>query len=185
MDTSTMDDLADDASQVVELLDRIDKRCDASEPVLQCRSAAARLLLKLIADHDQGQGVVFDDAPRGRWAHKPTGKVFNAATFQELDRHKLVDTGNGFADPVKMKWAGAKVLGLMPWTTLVCVSTESAAAVVAEIGDAGSESNTVDHDDTRVIIYYTDKRYPLDLASWAVENGHATDAHAGAVIADL
>lgn len=40
-------------------------------------------------------------------------------------------------------------------------------------------------DGSRVILIYIDKRYPLDVAEWAFENGHADDPSAAAVIAGL
>lgn len=70
-------------------------------------------------------------------------------------------------------------------TVLKCISPESAAAVAAEIGDAGGPNNTVAVDNHQVSITYVDKRYPLDLADWAATNGHATDGDAARVIAGL
>jgi hypothetical protein len=67
----------------------------------------------------------------------------------------------------------------------MCVSPDSAAAVIAEVGDAGGPSNTVTQDRSSVIITYVDERYPLDLADWAGTNGHATDENAAHVIASL
>ncbi|SFK74260.1 hypothetical protein [Streptomyces pini] len=72
-------------------------------------------------------------------------------------------------------------------TRLACLSPESAAAVVDE-HDAyfgAGPSNTVRQDGNEVVIDYFDKRWPLDVAEWAAEQGHATDSAAAAVIAAL
>ncbi|MEW2351477.1 hypothetical protein AB0904_27890 [Streptomyces sp. NPDC006684] len=75
----------------------------------------------------------------------------------------------------------------MSTVRLTCHTTASAAAVVAEYDGyfgAGS-SNTVRQDGADVVIDYFDKRWPLDIAEWASELGHASDAHAARVIAQL
>lgn len=69
--------------------------------------------------------------------------------------------------------------------TLACVSDDDAATVAAEAYRPGDLCNTARQDGRRVVITYTDKRYPLDIASWAFENGHASDAEAAGVIARL
>jgi hypothetical protein len=72
----------------------------------------------------------------------------------------------------------------MPETTLQCLSPGSARAVAEEAG--GHEP---DHcaraDGSGVVLIYIDKRYPLDVAEWAFEHGHADDPSAAAVIAGL
>ncbi|NEA42719.1 hypothetical protein [Streptomyces sp. SID11385] len=47
---------------------------------------------------------------------------------------------------------------------LTCHTTASAAAVVAD---------------------YFDKRWPLDIAEWASDQGHASDAHAARALAQI
>jgi len=75
----------------------------------------------------------------------------------------------------------------MPETRLTCLTPANAAAVVAEHADyfGAGPSNTVRQDEADVVIEYFDKRWPLDIADWAGEQGHATDSAAAAVIARL
>jgi hypothetical protein len=75
----------------------------------------------------------------------------------------------------------------MPETRLICLSETSAAAVVGEHADyfGAGPSNTVHQDGTHVVIDYFDKRWPLDIAEWAAEQGHASDSAAAVVIAGL
>lgn len=75
----------------------------------------------------------------------------------------------------------------MPETRLTCHTSADAAAVVAEHADyfGAGPSNTVRQDGNHVVIGYFDKRWPLDIAEWAAEQGHATDTDAARVIADL
>lgn len=70
---------------------------------------------------------------------------------------------------------------------LTCLTDAGAAAVVAEHADyfGAGPSNTVRQDGTDVVIGYFDKRWPLDIAEWACENGHATDSAAARVIGSL
>lgn len=70
---------------------------------------------------------------------------------------------------------------------LTCLSPEAAAAVVTEHADyfGAGPSNTVRQDGEHVVIDYFDKRWPLDIAEWAAEQGHATDINAARVIAQL
>lgn len=70
---------------------------------------------------------------------------------------------------------------------LACLNTTAADAVVAEHTDyfGAGPSNTVRRDGAEVVIDYFDKRWPLDVAEWAAEQGHATDSAAAAVIAAL
>ena len=75
----------------------------------------------------------------------------------------------------------------MSTVRLACLSTEGAAAVVAEHDDyfGAGPSNTVRQDGTAVVIDFYDKRWPLDIAEWAGEQGHASDTEAARVIAQL
>lgn len=75
----------------------------------------------------------------------------------------------------------------MPGTRLTCLDEKAAEAVVSEHADyfGAGASNTVRQDGLVVVIDYFDKRWPLDIAEWAAEQGHATDAAATAVIAQL
>lgn len=70
---------------------------------------------------------------------------------------------------------------------LTCRSTAAAAAVVEAHADyfGAGPSNTVRQQDHLVVIDYFDKRWPLDIAEWAAEMGHASDAEAAATIAQL
>ena len=70
-------------------------------------SAGALKLLKTIAEYDVGDGVVFDNAPYGRWALAASPNyVVNGSTFRTLDRHDLIDVGDGRSDPVKITKRG-------------------------------------------------------------------------------
>jgi hypothetical protein len=70
-------------------------------------------------------------------------------------------------------------------TVLTCVSPEAAAAVASEAARAGDETHTATADGHAVTLAYFDRRYPYDVASWALDNGHAEDAEAAATIASL
>lgn len=75
----------------------------------------------------------------------------------------------------------------MPQTRLTCLTPNDAEKTVAEHADyfGAGASNTVHQDGADVVIDYYDKRWPLDIAEWAAEQGHATDNAAAAVIAGL
>jgi hypothetical protein len=75
----------------------------------------------------------------------------------------------------------------MPETRLTCHSDTAAEAVIDEWADyfGAGKSNTVRRDGTQVVIEYFDKRWPLDIADWAAEQGHASDSATAAVIAGL
>ncbi|TDD31669.1 hypothetical protein E1287_25755 [Actinomadura sp. KC06] len=70
---------------------------------------------------------------------------------------------------------------------LTCLTEAAAAAVVAEHADyfGAGPSNTVRQDGATVVIDYFDKRWPLDVAEWAFEQGHAAEAEAASVIGAL
>ncbi|MGR6922606.1 hypothetical protein ACU635_50845 [[Actinomadura] parvosata] len=73
----------------------------------------------------------------------------------------------------------------MPEVRLHCISAASAAAVVREHADyfGAGPSNTVRQDGAVVVIDYFDARWPVDIAEWAFEQGHAHDHDAAQVIA--
>jgi hypothetical protein len=73
----------------------------------------------------------------------------------------------------------------MPETRLTCLTPEDAAAVVEEATRPGDTVHTVRQEGAVVVIGYFDKRWPLDVADWAGENGHASDSAAARVIAGL
>ncbi|MFD9564410.1 hypothetical protein [Streptomyces sp. NPDC059994] len=73
----------------------------------------------------------------------------------------------------------------MPETQLTCISPESAAAVVVEATRPGDTVHTVRQDGPRVVIGYQDLRWPMDVAEWAHDNGHAHDDDAARVIAGV
>lgn len=73
----------------------------------------------------------------------------------------------------------------MPEIRLTCLSPANAAAVVNEATRPGDTTHTVRQDGATVVIGYFDKRWPLDIADWAGDNGHATDSAAAALIARL
>jgi hypothetical protein len=63
---------------------------------------------------------------------------------------------------------------------LVCVTDEAAKAVVREADRPGTQ-RTVAFGRTAYLSYF-DKRYPLDVAEWAFNNGHCDDSAAGDII---
>jgi hypothetical protein len=69
--------------------------------------------------------------------------------------------------------------------TLACVTEEDARIVAREADRPGDPDHTVRQDGNRVIITYFDKRFPLDVADWAFQNGHASDAETASTIARL
>jgi hypothetical protein len=75
----------------------------------------------------------------------------------------------------------------MPTATLVCLTPGDAEEVVNEHADyfGAGPSNTVRQQDNTVVIDYFDKRWPLDVAEWAAEQGPASDSAAARVIASL
>lgn len=75
----------------------------------------------------------------------------------------------------------------MPEIRLTCHTPGDAEMVTAEHADyfGAGPSNTVRQDGHHVVIGYFDKRWPLDIAGWAAEQGHATDSAAASVIAQL
>ena len=68
---------------------------------------------------------------------------------------------------------------------LTCLSPVHAAAVAAEATRPSGSVHTVRQDGSDIVISYCDARWPLDVADWAFENGHASDDAASAVIASL
>jgi hypothetical protein len=72
----------------------------------------------------------------------------------------------------------------MPEATLQCLSATS-ARTVAEEASGHDPDHYARADGTAVVLTYFDKRYPLDVAEWAFEHGHADDPSAAAVIAGL
>ncbi|WP_127201724.1 hypothetical protein [Streptomyces sp. Z26] len=73
----------------------------------------------------------------------------------------------------------------VPEIRLTCISTDAAAAVVAEATRPGDTVHTVRQDGAQVVIGYLDPRWPLNVADWAGEHGHAHDDDAARVIAQL
>ncbi|MET7746551.1 hypothetical protein [Streptomyces sp. NPDC005385] len=69
--------------------------------------------------------------------------------------------------------------------TLLCVSAEAAAAVVAGADRPGDQNHTVTKTADKVVIAYLDRRYPLDIVLWACLRGHVTDDQAEPFINDL
>lgn len=68
---------------------------------------------------------------------------------------------------------------------LICLDEQHAAAVIEEATRPGDTVHTVRQEGHVVVIGYFDKRWPLDVADWAGENGHASDSAAARVIAQL
>ena len=72
----------------------------------------------------------------------------------------------------------------MAETRLQCLSPESAQAVATE-ADMPEQNHRARAEGSAVVLAYFDKRYPLDVAEWAFEHGHAEDSAAAAVIGGL
>ncbi|WP_157251098.1 hypothetical protein [Nonomuraea typhae] len=66
----------------------------------------ASKLLRIINDHDEGEGVEFVPAPYGRWRLAGSTYVVNTRTFRVLAARGLIDVGNGHTDPVRATQAG-------------------------------------------------------------------------------
>lgn len=73
----------------------------------------------------------------------------------------------------------------MPEARLICLDEQHAAAVIEEATRPGDTVHTVRQEGAVVVIGYHDKRWPLDVADGAGENGHATDHQAARFIAGL
>ncbi|GAA5033038.1 hypothetical protein [Streptomyces siamensis] len=73
----------------------------------------------------------------------------------------------------------------MPEARLICLDEQHAAAVTEEATRPGDDVHTVRQEGAVVVIGYFDKRWPLNVADWAGENGHASDSAAARVIAQL
>ncbi|MFC1410384.1 hypothetical protein ACEZCY_14075 [Streptacidiphilus sp. N1-12] len=63
-----------------------------------------------------------------------------------------------------------------------CLSEQGAALVVEEGTRPDDQVHTVQQDGDVVVIGYGDIRWPMDVAEWASNNGHATDHEAARVI---
>ena len=72
----------------------------------------------------------------------------------------------------------------MARTRLECVSPESAAKVAAEADIPGTDQRAR-AEGPAVVLDYFDNRYPLDVAEWAFNAGHASDRAAADMIAGL
>lgn len=70
-----------------------------------------------------------------------------------------------------------------PTVRLRCLDANHAAAVVAEATRPGDTTHTVARDGAHVVIGFQDPRWPMDVAEWAHEHGHAHDDNAARCIA--
>lgn len=70
----------------------------------------------------------------------------------------------------------------MPEIRLQCIGAESAAVVATEATAPGDTVHTARADGHDVVIGYHDIRFPMDVAEWAFQNGHAHDHDAAKVI---
>mgnify|MGYP007112218497 CR=1 FL=1 len=70
-------------------------------------------------------------------------------------------------------------------TRLACISPDAAAAVVTEATRPGDDVHTVRQDGATVVIGYGSILWPMDVAEWAHENGHAHDDDAARVIGSV
>jgi hypothetical protein len=72
----------------------------------------------------------------------------------------------------------------MAETKLECLSPAAAKAVAAE-ADLPEQNHRAHAEGSTVVLSYFDARYPMDVADWAFQNGHAEDAAAADVIRGL
>lgn len=68
---------------------------------------------------------------------------------------------------------------------LTCITPQAASIVAAEADRPSDEFHSARAEGNRVIITYYDKRYPLDVAEWALALDCARDEDAATVIASL
>jgi hypothetical protein len=73
----------------------------------------------------------------------------------------------------------------MSVTRLICISAHHAAAVVIAASHDADPTHTVTQDGAEVVIGYHNPAWPIDVTNWAHTNGHAADAAAAHVIAQL
>lgn len=73
----------------------------------------------------------------------------------------------------------------MAEVTLACLSAEDARIVVAAADRPGDPDHGCREDGDKVVITYHDKRYPYDVADYAFQTGHASDAETANTIARL
>ena len=73
----------------------------------------------------------------------------------------------------------------MAEVALTCVSAEDARIVAAAADRPGDPDHRCREDGNMVRITYHDKRYPLDVADYAFQTGHASDAETANMIALL
>ncbi|MFJ2259502.1 hypothetical protein ACIOKD_14370 [Streptomyces sp. NPDC087844] len=72
-------------------------------------SPASQKLLREIAEHDRGAGVLFQHAARARYIHPHTLSAYNLRTFYPLTGRGLVDDGGSDHTPVRVTEAGRKL----------------------------------------------------------------------------
>jgi hypothetical protein len=70
---------------------------------------ASQKLLREIAEHDAGDGILFHHEPRSRYSHPHTRSVYNRRTFFPLTGRGLVDDGGSDSTPVRITEAGRKL----------------------------------------------------------------------------
>lgn len=75
----------------------------------------------------------------------------------------------------------------LPTVTLRCLSPEAAERVADEFPNKsrGGRSNTMKVVGNAVVITYTDKRWPYDIADWAGDEGLASDHDSAMVFASI
>ncbi|MFC8676751.1 hypothetical protein ACFUEN_29200 [Streptomyces griseorubiginosus] len=112
---------------------------------------------------------------RDRWLTTPAGRAAAAV------RRRLGTP----ARPLPGQLAIPKEHMHMADIRLTCLDEQHAAAVIDEATRPGDPDHKVRQEGAVVVITYFDKRYPLDVADWAGQHGHATDHDAATVIARL
>lgn len=69
--------------------------------------------------------------------------------------------------------------------TLTCLTEEDARIVAVNMDRPTDPNHRVKQDGAKAVITFYDKRFPLNVASWAFDRGHAGDDDAASVIAGL
>lgn len=116
--------------------------------------------------------------------HKPRATI--PQIVREL-KGKVLACTCPFPASGERDWCHAACLAWLARThcyaELCCVDSHAATAVANEADRQGTSRAIAVA--SRVLISYCDKRYPLDIAGWAADNGHADDESAAALIGGL
>jgi hypothetical protein len=135
-------------------------------------------------------GSVYRDETGGRFRiiAGDSSQTITMATFRALSTNLWIKVGdlNGLRRPITLTEKGWEIREqVSPTVRLRCLNGEVAARVAAEGNSVGNPQNMCRAVGDQVVIYYVDKRFPLDVAEWAGENGHASGSAVGSLIGAL